>query len=196
MRRNVYAVFADVNSAQSALGALLDHGAAAEDVSLIVKEPYVSHYDGTEPNATEVKESAAHGLTTTTSGDAAVGAAKGAGIGLGVGALAALASMLVPGIGLVIGGGALATAIAGAAGTTAAGAVAGGLTGYLKDQGVSEEQATLYMDTFDNGAAIVSVSVPTGNVDAGTAEAIFGKYQNATTWTSETEKVPTSTPTY
>ncbi len=47
----------------------------------------------------------------------------------------------MPGVGLVVGGGALALAIGGALGTTAAGAVAGGMAGYLKDQGVSETDA-------------------------------------------------------
>jgi len=185
MRTNVYAVFPDLDSARSALGALLDYGAKSEDISLIVREPYAGQYDMDQPDAGEIKASAEHGLTPTTAADAGVGAAKGAGIGLGVGALAALASIFVPGVGLVIGGGALAAAIGGAVGTTAAGVVAGGVTGYLKDQGISERDAAMYSDTFDNGAAILSVSVPSNNVDTARAQEIFGKYQNVKYWATE-----------
>jgi len=110
-------------------------------------------YDfGTEEDETGLNATA--GIRTPTTGDAASGAVKGAGVWLGVGAAAALASLLVPGVvdlfikslarfgvlasllvpgvGLVMGGGALASAIAGAAGAVAAGAVAGGVTGQLK----------------------------------------------------------------
>lgn len=179
---NVYAVFPDVDSARSALGALLDHGAHSADISLIVREPYADHFTGDQPNATELKESAEHGLTPTTAADAGVGAAKGAGLGLGIGAIAALASLLVPGVGLVVGGGALAAAVGGAVGTTAAGAVAGGVAGYLKDQGVAEADALVYADTFENGAAMLSISVPSGDVDALVAQEVLGKYQNVKYW--------------
>src|SRR5205085_9990716 len=99
-----------------------------------VTDEYKDEYEEEKDNDLSAKT----GLSTTTPADAGVGAAKGAGIGLGVGVLAALASIFVPGFGLVAGGGALATAIAGAVGTTAAGAIAGGVHGYLKDQGVPE----------------------------------------------------------
>ena len=105
------------------------------------------------------------GLSTTTPRDARVGATKGAGIGLGVGVLAGLASLFIPGIGLVLGGGALAAAIGAAVGTTVAGAVAGGVYGYLKDQGVPEAAATAFTQTLEQGGAILTVHVPSGNVD-------------------------------
>lgn len=119
---------------------------------------------------------AKQGLSTTTPGDAAAGAAKGAGIGLGVGVLAALASLVVPGFGLVVGGGALATAIAGAAGATAAGAVAGGVHGYLKDQGVPDQAAMDYDHAVKNGGAVLAVSVPSGDVDEATCREVLAKY--------------------
>lgn len=185
MRTNVYAIFPEVDSARSALGALLDHGARPEDVSLIVREPHINEFGEETATADEIKESAEKGLTPTTAADAGVGAAKGAGIGVGLGTLGAIAALLVPGVGLVIGGGALALAIGGAVGTTAAGAVAGGVAGYLKDQGVSDTDAARYSDTFDGGAAILSISVPSGNVDTATAQDIFGKYQNVHYWENE-----------
>src|SRR5262249_11262495 len=113
------------------------------------------------------------GLSTTTPEDAASGAAKGAGIGLGVGVLAALASIFIPGFGLVAGGGALATAIGGAAAATAGGAIAGGVHGYLKDQGVPEEAITVYTEDYHAGGAILAVTTPSNGVDAATVERII-----------------------
>ena len=119
---------------------------------------------------------AKQGLSTTTPGDAAAGAAKGAGIVLGVGVLAALATLVIPGFGLVVGGGALATALAGAAGATAAGAVAGGVHGYLKDQGVPDQVAMDYDHAVKTGGAVLAVSVPSGDVDEATCREILAKY--------------------
>lgn len=120
--------------------------------------------------------SAKHGISTTTPGDAGAGAAKGAGIGLGVGVIAGLASLLVPGVGLIVGGGALAAAVGAAAATTAAGAVAGGVTGYLKDQGVPDDVVSRYDGNVQNGGALLSVHVPSGDVDRGSAENVLSKY--------------------
>jgi hypothetical protein len=133
----------------------------------------IDHTTG-EGDKTEL--AAKQGLSTTTPGDAAAGAAKGAGIGLGVGILAALASIAIPGFGLVIGGGALATAIAGAAGATAAGAIAGGVHGYLKDQGVPDHVAMDYNKAYEHGSAILGVTVPSNNVDEVTVREILAKY--------------------
>jgi hypothetical protein len=116
------------------------------------------------------------GLSTTTPADAGAGAAKGAGIGLGIGVLAGLASLFVPGVGLVFGGGALAGALAGTAAATAAGALAGGVTGFLKDQGMTEELASRYHGTVQQGGAILALTLPSGNVDEPTAMQIVTKY--------------------
>lgn len=178
MRNSVYASFDDPSAARSAMGALLDHGARAEDISLVMPENF-KDTDSDETTATTNERSAETGITTTTGDDAAAGAAKGAGIGLGVGAIAAIVSVLVPGVGLVIGGGALATALAGAAATTAAGAIAGGVTGYLKDQGVPDEYATKFSEVYSRGGAILTISVPSGDVDSAKAEGVLSKYGHA-----------------
>lgn len=115
-------------------------------------------------------------ISTTTGADAASGAGKGAAIGAGAGIAAALAALFIPGIGWVLGGGALATAIAGAAAATAAGATAGGVFGYLKDQGVPDEVLVRYNETFDSGGAILAVT-PTDKVPSSTVEAVLAKYQ-------------------
>ncbi len=119
---------------------------------------------------------AKHGISTTTPEDAGQGAVKGTEIGLGLGILAAAAALLVPGVGLVIGGGALATALGGTALAAGAGAVAGGVTGYLKDQGVPGEAVQHYQTAVENGGAILSVNIPSGNVDQAGAEQVLAKY--------------------
>jgi hypothetical protein len=131
MNQTIYASFADIELAEKATGALMDYGMRSEDISLIAHENHVNRYaavneeavddsyntmvvDRTAPVYEKEGLGAKSGLSTTTAADAGVGAAKGAGIGLGVGVLAGLASLAIPGFGLVLGGGALATALAGA----------------------------------------------------------------------------------
>src|SRR5687767_12498422 len=119
--KTVYASFSDHDLAEKATGALLDHGVRAEDISLVASErtspvtedvavddEYNTVAVGRAGAVYEDQELGAKtGLSTTTTADAASGAAKGAGIGLGVGVLAGLASLAIPGFGLVLGGGAL-----------------------------------------------------------------------------------------
>ena len=119
---------------------------------------------------------AKHGISTTTPEDAGEGAVKGTGIGLGVGILASLAALTIPGIGLVLGGGALAAALGATALTAGAGAIAGGATGYLKDQGVPHDAAERYHGTVAGGGAVLSINLPSGDVDQATAESVLSKY--------------------
>ncbi len=191
MSKTLYASFIDAELAVKASGALLDEGVRKEDISVISKEKgestdpnhpaqmYTTDGQLFERNADErekTENAAKHGLSTTTSGDAAVGAAKGAGIGLGVGVLAALAAIFIPGVGLVLGGGALATAVAAAVGTTVAGAVVGGVDGYLVDQGVPQEAAIDYNHAYENGGAILAVHVPSNGIDEFAVQSILAKY--------------------
>ena len=123
-----------------------------------------------------VDNAAKHGISTTTPEDAGEGAVKGTGIGLAVGAVAALASLLVPGVGLVLGGGALASALGGTALAAGAGAIAGGATGYLKDQGVPSDMAQQYHSTVENGGALLSVNTPSGNATEADVQSVIAKY--------------------
>lgn len=93
-----------------------------------------------------------------------------------LGVFAGLASLIIPGYGIVIGSGALATAVGAAVGTTAAGAVAGGATGYLKDMGVNEEHAREYEQIIGKDGAVVSVGVPSKGVSEVQATEILNKY--------------------
>lgn len=124
----------------------------------------------------DIDDVARHGITTTTSGDAAAGAVKGTLVGVGIGALAALAALIVPGVGIVLGAGALASAIGGIAATAGAGAAAGAIVGYLKDMGVDDQVASEYGETVESGGAILAVTVPSGTVEEAEANAILSKY--------------------
>lgn len=183
--KHIYATFADPNMAERAGGALIDHGVAPEHISIVFPENYkatvLSDYRSDARNGVmegkDAEDVAKSGLTTTTSGDATSGAAKGAGIGLAAGTAAALASVFIPGVGLVLGGGALALAIAGMAGTTAAGAVAGGVTGYLKDQGVPAEDIEFHEKIVVGGGAMLTVTPSFEEYDNVAIESILKKYQ-------------------
>ena len=167
----LYANFADAAHAEKALGALLDRGAKQEDMTAFFPADYFAK-DSKHTDA----ENATSGITTTTGADAASGATKGAGVGLGLGALAALASLLIPGFGLVTGGGALATAFAGVAGATFAGAAAGGVAGFLQDQGVPERIALDSEKALKHGHALIVVNTPTGDLGEFEVREILVKY--------------------
>ncbi|MCE9558569.1 MAG: hypothetical protein K8R88_06420 [Armatimonadetes bacterium] len=171
MRENIFATLPTTDSATQAIGALLDHGVQAEDVSILIKN--MPHVNGEE---THVRDQAEKGISVTTTDDAAVGAMKGAGIGLGIGTVAAIASVAVPGFGLVLGGGALAAAIGGMAGATAAGAMTGAVHGYLVDQGVEPEHVARLSETVESGGALIGVSYPSGNVNSREIITVFEKY--------------------
>lgn len=245
MSKTLYATFRDAATAESAVGALLDHGVRPADVSVIsthdpaiwhpvepenvgqVKGPIMGYNpalgtvavprvytdvqsetplatpltpeqelpedpehskpvnDNTQSDprdagpdtARESEDIAKHGITVTTGADAERGAEKGAAWGVGVGIVAGLAALVVPGVGLVYGGGALALAILGAAGSTAAGAVAGALTGYLVDQGVEPHVAQKYAGAVEEGKALVAVTVPSGPLSEDNVDFLLRKYE-------------------
>ena len=118
------------------------------------------------------------GITTTTAADAGVGAAKGAGIGLGLGMKwqASWPSLFLE----------LETRIgrrnprpqqlAQRELLLRRGVVAGGVTGYLKDQGLSDDAANVYSDQLENGGSLVVVNLPSGGVHLEHGEEIIAKY--------------------
>lgn len=170
MLTTLYANFADAANCEKALGALLDHGAEPADLSAFFPKDYQT------PDVHEVQATVTHGVTTTTSADAAAGAGKGAGIGFGLGAVAALASLAIPGWGIITGGGALATAIGAMIGTTAAGAVTGGVAGFLEDQGVDKQIAADSEKALEHGEAVLVARVPSGKVTEELARELMVKY--------------------
>jgi hypothetical protein len=168
-----YFSFDLAENAEKFVGAVLDHGAEAEDISVIAY-PGVLDSDGQE-----IAHDAEKGISTTTPQDAGVGAAAGAGVGLGIGVLAGLASIFIPGFGLVMGGGALATAIAGAAATAGAGAVAGGLTGYLRDLGVEGDVPEDFERDYKGGKVIVGVAYHENGISPEELSLLARKYHSS-----------------
>jgi uncharacterized protein (TIGR02271 family) len=96
-----------------------------------------------------------HGVTEGEGNKSGTGAAVGATAGLGAGALWGLGIVagVLPAIGPVIAGGALAAIAASAAGT----AVAGGILGALVGLGIPEEEAKYYESEFQRGRTVVTV---------------------------------------
>jgi len=175
MRQNIHASYHSSEAAARAVGALLDHGVDAQHISAYSKQmPEVwKRVVDLEPT---VEVQAKQGITVTSGADALEGAAKGASLGIGVGVLAALASVTIPGFGIVLGGGALGAAATGAVATSAAGAIAGGAYGYLRDQGMSEDTAHYLTEHLEGGGVVVSVAAPCNNVSNAEIEAILSKY--------------------
>lgn len=182
----VYFSFSEPENARRFVAAALDHGATKEDISVLAQDATAwtggqtdvlgdrsgewngqhsanmtgVHSDESPMETAEgIENSAESGLTTTTAGDAAKGAVAGAGVGVGVGVLAALATLFVPGVGLVVGGGALAAALAGTAGAAGAGAIAGGMYGYLRDLGMPNEASEQFASDYNANHVIVAVTV-------------------------------------
>ncbi|MGV3615185.1 MAG: hypothetical protein ACO1SV_07610 [Fimbriimonas sp.] len=150
-------------------GAGVDYGNAAQ-------RPGAVHHPDTVDASGDVEASAKAGISTTTAADAGAGAVKGTAWGAGIGALAVLASLIVPGVGLVLGGGALAAGLGAVAASAGAGAVAGAVTGYLKDQGVDEHVAHHYEKTIGEGGALLAVTLPSGEIDEVRAREVLDKY--------------------
>ena len=174
--KRIIAKFDDHELAVKAGGALLDHGVEVDDFDLVAGDRPVDH-EAMGTKAVESKKSEIeHGVTSTTGADAAEGAKKGGFAGLALGALAGIASLLIPGYGIVLGGGALAAALGAAVGTGAAGAIAGGVTGYLKDMGVDEHVARDYEEALKNGGAIVSVKIVPDKLEESDILGILNKY--------------------
>lgn len=165
MRTTVFALFPVADGAERAVEALLQHGASPNDISVVMRNGMLDHFDPDMPVSRDVRDMTEGGTATTSPADAATGAVAGAGVGLGLGALGALAALAVPGFGLVFGGGALAAALAGVAGATAAGAALGAMVGYLQELGVPEPVIQRFSRGVEDGGALVGVSVPSNNVD-------------------------------
>jgi hypothetical protein len=122
---------------EHAKAALLDAGFSPDEVSFIAGDTREADIPKLGPSV--------KGAESEAGSDAIVGGI----IGLAAGMIA----VVLPGIGALIAAG----PIAGAIGGLTAGAAAGGLIGYLKDHGVSEEQAEFYEEGVRRGGALVTV---------------------------------------
>ena len=157
----ISAVFDDRSEAEAAVEELRSAGIDTGRLSVI----------GRDEDRTTVSDGTGEVLDDDAVGDTAGGALAGAGIG----AILGVAALAIPGVGPLAAAGAIASsAIPGAAGIGAAvGAAAGGLTGFLKDHGVDEDDAEYYEGRINEGGIFVSADVGEGDVDAETARDIL-----------------------
>jgi uncharacterized membrane protein len=152
-RRVVSAVFDSQNEAERALTELRALGVPDRAVSV------VAQHDG--------KTHTTHGTTDHHDHDGDK-TRTGIGTGLGLGALLGFGSLLIPGVGPFIAGGALAETlgVAGAIGTGAlAGGAIGGLAGALKEHGVSDDDSRYYEERIRGGGYFLSVDTRAAGVD-------------------------------
>lgn len=141
----VSAVFDDRSEAERAAADLRTAGVPDSALSVIARR------EGAEGDFGDVD--------THEVGDKGLDMTKGALVGGGAGALLGIAALAIPGVGPLAAAGAIAsTAIPEAAAIGAgAGALAGGLTGLLKDHGVDEEDARYYEERIHAGGVFLSV---------------------------------------
>ena len=163
MNKNIIsAVFDSRSEAEAAISELRSQGIDSGRLSLIGR-------DGDGTTVTDGSgEQAEEGI-----GDTVKGALGGAGIG----AILGVAALAIPGAGPLAAAGAIASsAIPGAAAIGAgAGAVAGGLTGLLRDHGVSDDDASYYEGRINDGGIFVSVDASEGDVPTETVREVLSR---------------------
>lgn len=138
-------MFRDRESCESAYGCLTNRGYTTDDVSLLMSDETRRRHFGPGAAKTELGSKAAEG--------AGIGAVVGGGLGALLGALAAVGTIVLPGIGLIAMG-PLAAAFAGGA----TGGVAGGLLGALIGAGIPEERAREYETGIKEGGIVLGVT--------------------------------------
>lgn len=156
-------VFSDRAEAESAIDELESNGMNPKHMSIVVKDKEIAEKMESNTGAS-VAEGAASGATT--------GGVLGgiAGFLIGIGALA------IPGIGGLLIGGPLVSALglSGTAATTASGAItgalAGGVVGALVGLGIPEEEAKEYEQDIEAGGVLLVVPEDTEGSSRGVLE--------------------------
>ncbi len=153
MTKQVVGLFDTMAEAQSAVEALHRAGFTAADISLVGS------------NRSRIYDLGGAGGAEATSGDtteAAEGAGAGATAGTVLGGLTGLlmgvGALAIPGIGPVVGGGILLSALGTAALGAGIGAATGGLLGALVGAGIPEEDAHVYAEGVRRGGALLTVT--------------------------------------
>jgi hypothetical protein len=148
-RQITVGVFERPEQAGDALLALKEAGFPADDISIITPER-------------ETAEIRARAPATTATGYASGGAVIGGLLGVVVGWLGALGALAIPGVGPVLGAGALAAM----AGGSAVGMSVGALGGALVALGVRDEEATWYEHELRRGGTLVAVAATGRHAEA------------------------------
>lgn len=142
--RTASAIFDSRDEAERALSELRSAGISEDSISIVGQSESGDGSGFTDNDDDGVNEG---------------GAVKGALLGGGGGALLGIAALAIPGVGPLAAAGAIAASAApGAAGIGAAlGATAGGLSGLLTDNGVSEDDAGYYKERINQGGYVIAV---------------------------------------
>ncbi|MBW4559343.1 MAG: general stress protein [Trichormus sp. ATA11-4-KO1] len=141
-------VFSRYRDAEAALTELRDAGFSMNQVSFIAKDTNGQRVAGADRNL---------GTGNKADEGAKAGAATGGALGGLGGLLVGLGALAIPGVGPVIAGGAVATALASTITGGVVGAAAGGLVGALVGLGIPEDRARVYSDRFQRGDHLVIV---------------------------------------
>jgi uncharacterized protein (TIGR02271 family) len=136
----VVGLFQDQPSAEAAIQRLKAVGFSEDQIGVAVRDR-------------EQQQALTEGTGTQASEAAAKGAVGGGVVGGVIGLLAGVGALVIPGVGPIIAGGALASTLAGAG----IGAAAGGLLGALVGMGVPEEDARHFERGFQEGGILVTV---------------------------------------
>ncbi|MEA5618749.1 histidine kinase [Cronbergia sp. UHCC 0137] len=144
-RKRSIGVFSHRREAEAALQELHNAGFPMNQVSLIAKNANNTNIDRDLNQGNKTGEPIKTG--------AATGGAVG---GLG-GLLVGLGTLAIPGVGPVMAGGAVATALATTLTGGAVGAAIGGIAGALVDLGIPEDRARIYSDRFQQGDYLIMV---------------------------------------
>jgi predicted nucleic acid-binding protein len=166
-RHRAIGVFPHRRDAEAALTELRASGFNMDHVSVVGKN--ADHHDqiaGVEMSDRTKGNKADEGAKGGAAGGAALGGLGGLLVGLG--------ALAIPGIGPVIAGGALSTALATAAAGGAIGAAAGGIGGALVGLGIPEERARFYNDRVNRGDYLVMVDGTEDEIRR--AEAILSRH--------------------
>lgn len=137
-------MFNDRTSAEREYAALAARGYSSKDVNVLMTEEGRKRHFGAGAPTTELGNKALEG--------AGVGGGIGAVTGGTLAAIAAAATLAIPGVGLIVAG-PLVAALAGAG----AGAAAGGLIGALVGAGIPEERVKHYESELKKGGILMGV---------------------------------------
>jgi hypothetical protein len=146
----IFAAYKNYEDASHAMTALTSAGIPADRISLVMAE-------------------SARGLVPKVRSNAPEGAAVGGALGALAGGVAAVASLAIPGVGVLAAG-----PIVAAVGGSSLGAAGGGLAGALVGFGMREPEAARYAKQVMKNGFVLGVD-PTNKQMADTAKSVFDK---------------------
>jgi hypothetical protein len=141
------------NGGGTAVGLFQDQPSAEAAIQRLTAAGFLEHQIGIAMRDHDQQQAITESTGTQAAEVAKTGAVGGGVLGGVVGLLAGVGALVIPGIGPVIAGGALASMLAGAG----IGAAAGGLLGALVGMGIPEEDAKHFEQGFQRGGILVTV---------------------------------------